>query len=232
MSPKLAAAAEGKLEVKRVEVVSVIERNAPRSWKTFLEGDELTERDVLAAYVAKIVIHTTSRRGPGIDENRVQIVWQPGVAEQMTSKEARHPEERQRENHVVAKGSYDIVIGDARLQPESRLLLLDLEIEADAQAAKVVQVNLYVPHPGDRYARFHFWKKIGGIGNLEAVLQEMALVDPLEENTQGALMAFAEGMIGRRAVAEIALRRDGDSTGWNELVSTKPIATGTPPVPG
>ena len=116
----------------------------------------------------------------------------------------------------IAAGIYGMTVDAVRPLAKSRLLFLDLKVEKGPMAGKVAQVNLYLPEPGNRGAGFHFRNKIMGFGDLSAVFNAMP-----ENDVETALQMLADALVGRRIVAEIGLRADGEYAGQNELVKTK-----------
>ncbi len=131
----------------------------------------------------------------------------------------------------VPEAVYEFEVADARVHAPSRLIFLDLAIQVGPQAGKVAQVNLYVPDPnGDsnkyRGQMFHFRKKIAGFGDLSTAFSAMP-----EGDTEAALTILAEALVGRKGLADIGLRDDGEYAGTNELKATKPLGDAAPAAP-
>ena len=133
------------------------------------------------------------------------------------------------ESGVVAgieAGIYGMVVDAVRPLAKSRLLFLDLKVEKGPMSGKVAQVNLYLPEPGNRGAGFHFRNKILGFGDLSAVFGAMP-----DDDTETALQMLSDALVGRRVVAQIGLRADGEYAGQNELIKTKVADDASPATP-
>lgn len=133
---------------------------------------------------------------------------------------------------AIPAGRYDVTVDAVRTLPASRLLFVDLKVQAGPEAGKVAQVNLYLPQPGSK-AVFPFTKKMAGLKGALAALQTVA-----DGDVEGALDALADALVGMTTNAEITVRSDGDYAGSNELVSTRPVdgapapaAVAAPPTP-
>lgn len=129
-------------------------------------------------------------------------------------------EETQQGGQFVPAGNYEFEIVTARPWAQSRMLYLGLEILTGPEAGKVPEVGLYIPDrksPKYRGQSFNFRKKVRGFGDLSAAFAQMP-----DDDLDKALTILAEAMIGVRASGEIGQRSDGEYSGTNELVETKP----------
>lgn len=124
----------------------------------------------------------------------------------------------------VPDGTYVVRVDGVRVNKriESRLLWLDLLIEAGPFTGKVIQPSLYVPEAGNQNAGFHFRNKVAGF-QLTDTWSKMEAIDPDGSNVAGALEALADGLVGQRVFAEVKQVTEGDYAGKNELTSTKPL---------
>jgi hypothetical protein len=140
----------------------------------------------------------------------------------------------------IPGGNYPIVIDSVRVNKklESRMLFVDMLVEAGPLAGKVAQIKLYIPAAGNKNAGFYFLKKIAGL-DMKAGLANAQAVDPDGTNVEGALNAIADALVGQRTMAEVTLLGEdaGQYAGNNELVATKPLdgamkaAVATPATP-
>jgi len=129
---------------------------------------------------------------------------------------------------VVAEGKYLVVIGRVKRQ-RRRVLQLHLVIVEGSLTGRTVLVGLYIPEPGNPSAKWHFRRKVAGLGDLSEPFKTMPFVDPDGSNLAGALEVLAEALTGRITVAQLTVRpladRPSGHTGQvHELTSTEPVA--------
>jgi len=127
----------------------------------------------------------------------------------------------------VEEGNYRLKVVSARPRAQSRLLFLNLGIQAGPLAGKVAEVKLYLPKPEQisEGSGFYFRKRIAGFGDLSATFAAMGQADPDGTNVEGALTVLATALVEKEVDGRIELVKEGEYAGTNELAFTAPLGT-------
>lgn len=127
------------------------------------------------------------------------------------------------ERDRVEAGTYRVKVEAARDAPSEQTLFLDLRVLDGPAVDKLVQVNLYIPKPGEN-AAFYFANKIAGFRTTPEVVEAYKAAANANDFPR-ARRVVGDNIVDQFVVAEIGVQ-GGDSgdayAGRNEIVSTRP----------
>ena len=124
----------------------------------------------------------------------------------------------------IPGGVYDVSVEEARINPGSRQIWLDLRVLNGPAAGKPASVSLYFPKDGDKQGvYFHYRNKIAGF--LGEDLKAAFVAADAAPTPEASYSIIAEALTGKQVTATITLNtEEGPYKGNNDLKSTKPLS--------